>query len=458
MSVDAGPADDLPPLVPAAPRTPDPVAPAERVTAVDVLRGVALLGILPMNIIDFAWPFAAYFDPSAGGGFEGLDRAIWIVCHVVFDQKMLTIFSMLFGAGLVLMGDRAEARGRSITRVYYRRVLWLLVIGAIHGYLIWDGDILVTYAQCGLLLYLFRRKSPRTLIVLGASVIMVAALVGVAVSFGIEFMKDSAAAAAAAEKAGERPPWFRSALRTFWDDDLRADFAPTPEERAKQLKEEIAVYRGGYLGIFLDRASGVFMVQTVGFVLFLMWGVGGRMLVGMGLTKLGVFAAARPARFYAGLIALGYGLGVPLVVYDTVALIDRGFAPPSLLRSKFAYNEIGSVLVALGHVGVVMLVMKAAWLPRLTTRLAAVGRMALTNYLTHSLVCTTIFYGYGFGLFATINRTGLMGIVLAIWVAQLIVSPLWLAHFRFGPAEWVWRSLTYWRVQPMRRTIDVVTA
>src|SRR5436305_12829970 len=163
MSVDA--ADDFPPVVLPVPRTPDPVAPAERVTAVDVLRGVALLGILPMNIVAFAWPFAAYFDPTAGGGFEGRDRAIWIVCHLVFDQKMLTIFSMLFGAGLVLMGDRADARGRSLARVYYRRVFWLLAIGAVHAYLIWDGDILFAYAECGLLLYPFRRRSPRTLIV-----------------------------------------------------------------------------------------------------------------------------------------------------------------------------------------------------------------------------------------------------------------------------------------------------
>jgi uncharacterized protein len=451
MSVDADPADDLPPLVLTAPLTPGPVAPAERVTAVDVLRGVALLGILPMNIVGFAWPFAAYFDPTAGGGFEGLDRVIWIVCHLVFDQKMLTIFSMLFGAGLVLMGDRAEARGRSLTKVYYRRVLWLLVIGMIHAYLIWDGDILITYAQCGLLLYLFRRKSPRTLIVLGACLILVAALVGFAISFGIEFVKDSAAIAAAAEKVGERPPRFRSALRTVWDEDLRADFAPTPEERAKKHNEEIAVYRGGYLGIVRHRVSEVVMMQTVGFVLFMVWGVGGRMLMGMGLMKLGVFAAARPARFYGRLIVLGYGLGLPLVTYDTFVLINEGFAGPALLRSKATYNEISSVLVALGHVGVVMLAARAGALPWLTSRLAAVGRMALTNYLTHSLVCTTIFYGYGFGLFATINRTGLMGIVLAIWAVQLMVSPLWLAHFRFGPAEWVWRSLTYWRPQPMRQ-------
>jgi uncharacterized protein len=451
MSVDAQPADEFPPVVLPAPRTPEPVAPAERVTAVDVLRGVALLGILPMNIVGFAWPFTAYFDPTAGGGFEGLDRVIWIVCHIVFDQKMLTIFSMLFGAGLILMGDRAAARGRPLARTYYRRVLWLLAIGIVHAYLLWDGDILVVYAECGLLLYLFRRVSPRTLIVIGAIGILIAALIGFGISFGIEFVRDTAAAAVAAEKAGEKPTEFQSSLREVWEKSVRAEVEPTPEERTKKLNKEIAAYRDGYFGIVRHRAPDLIGTQTFGFIFLFLWGIGGRMLVGMGLMKLGVFAAGRPARLYVGLIALGYGLGLPLVVYDTFALIRNGFATTTLFRSKMGYNEIGSVLVALGHVGVVMLVVRAGALPWLTARLAAVGRMALTNYLAHTLICTTIFYGYGFGLFATINRTGLMGIVLAIWIVQLIVSPLWLARFRFGPAEWLWRSLTYWRMQPMRR-------
>ena len=133
-----------------------PVAAAERFFAVDVLRGFALLGILAMNIVGFGWPEAAYGDPFRGGGFEGLDRGVWFVNHMFFEAKMMTIFSMLFGAGLVLMDQRAEKRGAKIRGVYYRRILWLLVIGLIHSYLIWWGDILVLYAECGLFLYFFR--------------------------------------------------------------------------------------------------------------------------------------------------------------------------------------------------------------------------------------------------------------------------------------------------------------
>ena len=133
----------------------------------DVLRGFALLGILAMNIVGFGWPDAAYGNPFRGGGFEGLDRGVWFFNHMVFEAKMMTIFSMLFGAGLVLMDQRAEKRGAKIRGVYYRRILWLLVIGLIHSYLIWWGDILVLYAECGLFLYFFRNLRPRTLIILG---------------------------------------------------------------------------------------------------------------------------------------------------------------------------------------------------------------------------------------------------------------------------------------------------
>jgi uncharacterized protein len=445
MSLDAAPVAPVPPV------PPEPVAPPERLAAVDVLRGVAVLGILPMNIVDFAWGFAAYFDPTRGGGFTGLDAAVWVVSHLLFDQKFLTIFSMLFGAGLVLMGERADARGRPLAGVYYRRVLWLLVIGAVHAYLIWAGDILVVYAECGLLLYPFRRRSARTLIVLGTLAVLVVVPVGLALATGLELVRSAAAQADAATAAGETPTGWQAWAQDAWQSDLRKLAEPTPAERDQARAEEEALYRGGYGTIVAHRAVELLPEQTIAFPLFWIWDVGGRMLLGMGLMKLGVFAAARPARSYARLAAAGYGLGLPLVAYDTWAQVRSDFALADVLRSVLVFNHVGAVLVALGHVAVVMLACQARALPRLTARLAAVGRMALTNYLVQSLVCSTLFYGYGFGLFGTVPRTGLVGIVLAVWAAQLLYSPASLAQFRFGPAEWVWRSLTYWRLQPMRR-------
>ena len=150
------------------------------------------------------------------------------------------------------------------------------------------------------------------------------------------------------------------------------------------------------------------------------------------------------------MVGLGYGIGLPLMVFDAIKLIEHKFSVDYLMHGGILYNVFGSLVVAMGHVGLLMLIVQSGAIGWLTRRLAAVGRMALTNYLTHSIVCTTLFYGYGFNLFGHINRTGLVAIVLAIWIFQLVVSPIWLKYFRFGPAEWLWRSLTYWRIQPMR--------
>ncbi len=132
-------------------------------------------------------------------------------------------------------------------------------------------------------------------------------------------------------------------------------------------------------------------------------------------------------------------------------MIRHRFSTDYVLHGGVFYNVFGSLVVALGHVGLIMLIVQSGAIGWLTTRLAAVRRMALSNYLSDSIVCTTLFYGYGFGLFEHINRTGLAAIVLTIWIMQLLASPIWLKYFRYGPAEWLWRSLTYWRLQPMRQ-------
>ncbi len=428
----------------------EPVTAAERYFAVDVLRGFALLGILAMNIVAFGWPGAVYGDPMRGGGFEGFDRAVWFFNHLVFEAKMMTIFSMLFGAGFVLMDQRASARGASARGVYYRRILWLLAIGLVHSYLIWDGDILVAYAETGLFLYLFRNLTPRTLIILGISAMLILVPVIVGIAGAINYMKAATARVEAQLKQNQQPTWLDQKARDFWTKNLQDEFKRDPETLAKKWDKELAVYRDSYLGIVKHRAPDVFMGQTIGFLLGGGLFAASRMLLGMGLMKLGVFSAQRSRRFYWWLVALGYGIGLPLMVFDAVTLIENKFSFDYLIMNGgVLYNAFGSLVVALGHVGMLMLVVQRGLIGWLTSRLAAVGRMALSNYLTHSVVCTTLFYGYGFGLFGHINRTGLAGIVLLIWTFQLIVSPIWLKHFRFGPAEWLWRSLTYWRIQPI---------
>ncbi len=428
-----------------------PVSSAERYFAVDVLRGFALLGILAMNIVSFGWPWPAYDNPTRGGGFQGLDRGIWFFNHLVFQEKMMTIFSMLFGAGLVLMDQRAEARGAKIRGVYYRRVLVLLGIGLVHSYLIWMGDILVLYAQCGLFLYLFRNLKPRTLIPLGILTLLLTVPITLGWGAIAEHMKAVAARVDEQTKAGQTPSAEDKQIHDAWTSGFQEFVEPTPEVEQKSWDAEMVAYRGGYRGIVRYRAPIVIALQTFIAVFFGMLFVAiGRMLIGMGLMKLGVFSAQRSRRFYLWMIAIGYGIGIPLMIFDGWELIQHNFSHVYGLHGGKFYNAYGSVVVALGHVGLIMLIVQSGALSWLTTRLAAVGRMALSNYLTHSIVCTTLFYGYGFGLFGHVNRTGLAAIVITIWVCQLVISPIWLKYFRYGPAEWLWRSLTYGKPQPMR--------
>jgi uncharacterized protein len=193
------------------------------------------------------------------------------------------------------------------------------------------------------------------------------------------------------------------------------------------------------------------VMQLFVFFIFLSWRAGGMMLIGMGLFKLGVFSARRSAGFYAALMVGGFLVGIPTILWG----VQRNIAAEWDVRYSFflgsQFNYWGSVLVALGWVGLVMLICRRAGSGGWTRRVAAMGRTALSNYLLQTILCTTLFYGHGFGLFGSVQRTTQIGIVVAIWIVQLVISPIWLRHFRFGPAEWLWRTLTYRKLQPMRR-------
>lgn len=403
----------------------DPVRPNERNRAIDALRGFALLGILVMNIPVYGLSHFAFMTPPIDGGFAGADYAAWLGSHLFFDLKMMAIFSMLFGAGFMLMLDRAAARGRSAVGTYYRRIGWLAVIGLLHAYVFWYGDILFTYALCGAVLYPLRRLPAVWLAVIAAALMSVAILASVGMGAMFSLMRDSS------------PDQFAEVLEGF-----------TPP--AEVLAEERATMLGSYLGYAALNAKHAIMMQTFLFVIWGAWRIVGLMLLGIALLKWGVLSGMRSQRFYTVLAAVGFAVGLPIVWIGAQRLVASNFDVAEMFLINWHFNYIGSVAVALGWIGVVMLVVKSGMLGWLVSALAAVGRMALSNYLAHTLICTTLFCGWGFGWWGSLSRAELLIVVAAIWAAQLIWSPLWLARFRFGPAEWVWRSLTYWKAQPMR--------
>jgi len=400
-----------------------PVARNDRIGSLDALRGLAVLGILVMNIQSFSMIGAAYFNPTAYGDLEGLNYWIWFLSHVFADLKFMSIFSMLFGAGVILMWQRAEEAGRSFFRLHYRRMFWLMVFGLLHAHLLWFGDILFPYAICGMIVYCFRRLRPGALITLGMAALLTGSLLYLLAGFSM----------------GNWPAEQRQEF-------VAESWSPPPD----RIRAELETYRGGWLDQMERRVETALGMETFVFCFFFLWRAGGLMLIGMALFKLGVLSGARSLRFYRILVVLGLFAGVPLVVYGVIRNGAAGW-PPSTFFVGTQLNYWGSIMVSLGWVGMVMLLCRRRRLTRLTGRLAAVGRMALTNYLLQTFICTTIFYGHGLGFFGMATRVHQAFVVLSVWVVLLLVSPWWLKRFRYGLFEWLWRSLTYWSLLPLRR-------
>ena len=399
-----------------------PVTRSERIASIDVLRGIAVLGILIVNIEGFGRVLSAYMNPTSGSGFSGLDQWIWSAVYLFADTKFISIFSLLFGAGIAMMSDRAARRGVSGTGLHYRRQFLLLLIGLLHAYLIWHGDILVSYALCGFILYPLRNLPARSLLLIGSGAVLF--VVPLWVLMGLSM------------------PHWPEAERLA----LEAEWAPPPEV----LEAEIAAFRGSWSDQLPVRAPISFMLQTSAFLGLFIWRAGGLMLVGMGLYRLGILAAKRSAAFYRRMAVIGIGCGLPLSAAGIAYKLHHDFAWEKAMFQGTLFNYVGSIGVFLGYVGLVMLMVRSGRLPRLQRRLAAVGRMALTNYITQSVLCAFIFYGHGLALFERVSAPGRVGIVIAIWTLQLLWSSWWLQRHRFGPLEWIWRSASYMKRQQIR--------
>ena len=402
----------------------NPTSATRRIASIDVLRGLAMLGILVLNIQIFAMPFESYGNAFGYGNVEGSNYWVFTLSMVLADMKFMAIFSMLFGAGMVLFIERLLETGRSAYAIHYRRMAWLLVIGFIHAYMIWYGDILVGYALCGMILVWFRRMPPWALLMVG--VIMVATCSVFMLGLGglmMEFEPEKIAAAAIGSA-----------------------------DMQESIQWQLESYSGGWTDQLAHRSMAAGTMQTFGFLFFVLWRAGGLMLIGMALYRWGVFSACRSNGFYLGLLAMGVLIGIPLCILGLQAGWSVDWNPFKVKFLTSQLNYWGSIFVALGWVAVIMLLVRSGLLRWLQHCLASVGRMALSNYLLQSILCTLIFYGHGLGQFGTWDRTEQMLLVLVMTICQLIWSPLWLATFRFGPAEWLWRTLTYWRLQPMRRT------
>lgn len=395
-----------------------PVGIAERHQSLDVLRGVAVLGILMVNIPTFFLLPEAYQYPPGDPGFDAAGAQAWLFVHIFFEMKFITIFSALFGAGILLMtGDGPDTS----TKVHYRRMLWLLAFGMVHAYALWFGDILVAYAVFGMIAVLFRRMAVGKLVFWGFFWIVLTGLLMVGMFASFMLMPEEI-------------------------DPAMVGMAQSPEAAVRT----IAAYQEGSIGRWGHNALMALMSQLTGLAFF-----GGRvigvMFLGMALFKSGFLILKWSAARYAITALVCLAVGLPLAWYGGQHALAIDFD----LRGMWlhtATNYVASLLVALGYASVVMLVCKLPWAALLRAPFAAAGQMAFTNYLTQTITLVILSTGtIGFGLYGTLGREELIPIVLGIWAAQLIISTLWLRVFRFGPFEWLWRTLTYWKLQPITK-------
>ena len=425
-----------------------PVELAQRIRALDTTRGVAVLGILLMNIWSFAGPQAIYDYPVAAADWGGAPLPTWAVMHTLFEGSQRALFSMLFGAGMLLMVNRLDERSGTpgSGRIYYRRLMFLLLFGLFDLFvLLWPADILFVYGLCGLVLYPLRRRSVRTLLVLACAVFAAQATLRY-LDLQDKQQLQAEYRAVQADPTAAVPGSTPERLEQWAAVEQRAH----PDLNDPKIQESIRVQSRGALGEFLLNKwqTSLILLLVVGIKSLLLDSLGA-MLVGMALLRSGVLTLNAPRRVYWFLLAVGYGLGLPLAAWETAGLIAHDFDPLLKARNLLHY-DVRRMAVGVGHLSAILLACQAWPQSWLAARLASVGRMALSNYLGQSLLCGILFYSVGFGLYGRFTGYYLYLLALAIWVVQILLSHWWLARFRFGPCEWLWKSLTYSEAQPMR--------
>jgi uncharacterized protein len=415
-----------------------------------MVRGVAILGILLMNIPGFGFHNAGFLGVLQSPPADPDHRALSVI-FTFFDGTMRGLFSMLFGAGMLLfvMNKQEKDGGATVTEYYFRRLAWLVGFGLLHAYVFqWEGEILFYYGLMGMILFPFRNASPKWLWALG----ILALLLNVyKQSNNYNEQRDVrlnyTAAVQAQKEKKQLTPEQEEALGAW--PQMEKNFVVD----SARMKDAVAQMRGSYGDVFMHQ-----LPMTAQIEVFLtyhnLWDLLCMMFIGMALLKMGFFSNKWRTSSYVLTLLLGYGLGVPIgyQFFHGLELMvkDMGSYLDHYSMNHQQLYDIRRVLLCLGHVSLIMLIYRSGWLNWLMKALASVGQMAFTNYFMQTIICTLFFFGYGLGYYNKLRFHQLYYVVFAIWILQLIVSPIWLRYFKFGPFEWAWRSLTYWKKQPFR--------
>ena len=383
-----------------------------RIHSIDLLRGFAILGILIMNITNFSQVNIAYMNPTIGAGLEGYNQYFHAFNYIFADTRFMSIFSILFGAGVVLFTRNAEIKGKRAGVLHFKRMFWLLLFGFVHAYFIWSGDILVAYAICGCFIFFLRKKSIRTLLVMSTLLFIIPLTFNLMTYYGMT------------------------------SDELESTFAffhPNPE----QIATEIKTMQGSFNEQMTIRLKNAIEFQTFVFLIETFWRTTAMMLLGMILFRKGVLSADKSIKYYKKMVLMGFVPGLILSIIGLNQSYDFEWSGTYVMNIGANYKLISGFFMAIGYIGLVMWFFKKGIFKNLQRRLQSTGRMAFTNYIGMSLICTLIFNGHGLGFFGTFDRLQQFLVVISVWVLILILSPLVLKKYKFGPLEWMWRKLTY---------------
>lgn len=431
-----------------------PVSTADRIKSIDAIRGFALLGILMMNIPGFGINWDFWYGVITGPR-AGKDYYTFAIVFTLFEGTMRGLFSMLFGAGMILfMQNKKEIPGGTPVAVYYyRRLLWLVFFGLINAFVIlWQGDILFFYGLCGMILFAFRKLNPKWLVVLA----LVCVSIGVVKKQwdyheGRAKRLDYNEAMSAKKENKELTPEQQGAIATW--QEIEKNQKPDTFYTNRNLRK----MRSDYFTIF-----SYFIPNNANGEIYYMynecWDMLSMMFLGMALFAWGFFTNKLRTSTYLLWLLVGYGIGIPIAwqIFDQgwMNFGNQGSYMDHWRSSHMVFVEFRRIPVTLGHASLLMLVYRSGVLKWLMRALANVGQMAFSNYLMQSIICTLFFYGYGLGYYNKLRFHQLYYVVFSVWIFQMIFSSIWLRYFRFGPFEWLWRSLTYWKKQPMKKKKD----
>lgn len=435
---------------------PLPISDKQRIVSLDIIRGGAVLGILLMNILMFGMftedssRWEALMLKASGPNFWTNE-----IITVLFEGKMRALFCMLFGAGLMLfIQQKKQKDGKSPWRLFYFRMFWLVLFGLMHAHLLlWKGDILYFYGIFGMIVFLFRNMKPGYK-ALGVPIVMV-----IGVILGQLFYADirgkylDQLEAKSAREAGLTLSDEQNQALETWE-ELRKEHIPNKEE--SQVK--IIAMQGSYGEVASVVRPDSFKFQTK-YLPFLLGDNVALMLLGMALLQWGFFAGSWTRKRYLITMLVGFGIGLPLSIFSQWYQVN--YLPTMELNFKHmethAFDwggpiyQVQRIFQSLAHAAMLMLIIKSGIASWLMKSLRAVGQMAFTNYILQTVIATLIFFGYGLGYYDKLELYQLYFVVLGIWIFEMILSPIWLKYFRFGPLEWLWRSLSYWKRMPFRR-------